>query len=123
MYRLIVALAVLSLCFETIALSPDDAKRIRDVEYKTNLNRCLEGYSYNCNHGVLSPDDAKRIRNAEYKTNLGNEKHKNIKFNRCAENGSCYGEISTQTGKPKTVSVRGYYRRNGTYVRGHYRSK
>jgi hypothetical protein len=40
----------------------------------------------------------------------------------CAENGSCYGDISAVTGLPKTVAVRGYYRRDGTYVRGHYRS-
>lgn len=41
---------------------------------------------------------------------------------RVAENGSHYGEISPATGRPKTVEVRGYYRRDGTYVRGHYRS-
>lgn len=41
----------------------------------------------------------------------------------CAENGSCYGDISAATGRPKTVSVQGYYRRDGTYVRGHYRSR
>jgi LysM repeat protein len=40
----------------------------------------------------------------------------------CAENGSCYGDISPTTGRPKTVQVDGYYRK-GTYVRGHYRSK
>lgn len=40
-----------------------------------------------------------------------------------AENGSYYGEISEATGRPKTVRVRGYYRKDGTYVRGHYRSK
>ena len=40
-----------------------------------------------------------------------------------AENGSYYGQTSTITGKPKTVYVNGYYRRDGTYVRGHYRSK
>ena len=40
----------------------------------------------------------------------------------CAENGSCYGDLSSITGLPKTVSVHGYYRRDGTYVRGHYRS-
>ena len=40
----------------------------------------------------------------------------------CAENGSCYGDISALTGRPKTVAVSGYYRKNGTYVRGHYRS-
>jgi hypothetical protein len=40
----------------------------------------------------------------------------------CAENGSCYGDISERTGRPKTVHVEGYYRKDGTYVRGHYRS-
>lgn len=40
-----------------------------------------------------------------------------------AENGSYYGEISKLTGRPKTVHVKGYYRKDGTYVRGHYRSR
>ena len=39
----------------------------------------------------------------------------------CAENGSCYGDPNA-TGVPKTVHVNGYYRKDGTYVRGHYRS-
>lgn len=39
-----------------------------------------------------------------------------------AENGSYYGQISELTGRPRTVLVRGYFRSNGTYVRGHYRS-
>ncbi len=41
----------------------------------------------------------------------------------CAENGSCYGDISPITGLPKTVAVHGYTRADGTYVRGYYRSK
>lgn len=41
----------------------------------------------------------------------------------CAENGSCYGDISSATGLPKTVYVPGYYKSNGTYVHGYYRSK
>ncbi len=41
----------------------------------------------------------------------------------CAENGSCYGDISPLTGNPKTIQVDGYFRSDGTYVRGHYRSK
>ena len=40
----------------------------------------------------------------------------------CAENGSCYGDISNITGMPKTQAINGYYRKDGTYVRGHYRS-
>jgi len=39
-----------------------------------------------------------------------------------AENSSYYGEISEATGRPKTVYVNGYYRKDGTYVRSHYRS-
>jgi micrococcal nuclease len=39
-----------------------------------------------------------------------------------AENGSYYGQISEGTGRPKTVHVEGYTRRDGTYVREHYRS-
>lgn len=40
---------------------------------------------------------------------------------RTAENGSYYGQPNT-SGVPKTVRVNGYYRKDGTYVRGHYRS-
>jgi hypothetical protein len=39
-----------------------------------------------------------------------------------AENGTCFGQVSRETGRPMTIHIRGYYRRNGTYVRGHYRS-
>ncbi len=39
-----------------------------------------------------------------------------------AENGSYYGEPSKTTGRPKDVHVDGYYRKDGTYVKGHYRS-
>jgi len=38
-----------------------------------------------------------------------------------AENGSYYGQPNVN-GVPKTVAVDGYYRKDGTYVRGHYRS-
>ena len=35
---------------------------------------------------------------------------------------SGYGEISRLTGRPKTVHVNGYYRKDGTFVKPHYRS-
>jgi hypothetical protein len=38
-----------------------------------------------------------------------------------AENGSYAGEPNAN-GVPKTVHVNGYYRKDGTYVREHYRS-
>jgi hypothetical protein len=41
----------------------------------------------------------------------------------CSESGSCYGDISSATGLPKTTYVPGYTRRDGTYVRSYYRSK
>jgi hypothetical protein len=40
----------------------------------------------------------------------------------CAENKSCNGDISKATGRPKTVYVRGYCRKDGVCVKGHYRS-
>ncbi len=40
-----------------------------------------------------------------------------------AENSSYFGQTSQNTGRPKTVRVQGYYRKDGTYVRGHYRSR
>jgi hypothetical protein len=39
----------------------------------------------------------------------------------CAEDGSCYGDISNATLRPKTVYVRSYVR-DGTYIRSHFRS-
>lgn len=33
-----------------------------------------------------------------------------------AENGSVFGEVSSQTSRPKTVYVNGYFRQDGTYV-------
>lgn len=42
---------------------------------------------------------------------------------RIAENGSHYGQISEVTRLPRTIYVGGYYRRDGTYVRSHFRSR
>jgi hypothetical protein len=42
-------------------------------------------------------------------------------YGRVAENGSYYGQPNVN-GVPKTDGVSGYYRKDGTYVRGHYRS-
>lgn len=36
---------------------------------------------------------------------------------------STYGEISKTTGLPRTIPVSGYFRKDGTYVRPHYRSR
>jgi hypothetical protein len=46
-----------------------------------------------------------------------------LELKSCAENLSCYGDISDLTNRPKTVHIDGYYRNDGTYVRGHYRGR
>lgn len=38
-------------------------------------------------------------------------------------NDSYYGEISERTHRPKTENIDGYYRQDGSYVKGHYRSR
>lgn len=40
-----------------------------------------------------------------------------------AENGDYYGRDNDGDGRVETVHVRGYRRKDGTYVRGHYRAK
>ena len=41
---------------------------------------------------------------------------------RSLRNAESYNHIKAKAGRPKTVHVRGYHRKNGTYVRSHYRS-
>lgn len=35
---------------------------------------------------------------------------------------SGFGEISEETNRPKTKHIDGYYRKDGTYVKDHYKS-
>lgn len=39
-----------------------------------------------------------------------------------AENGDVRGADNDGDGRAEPVHVRGYYRKDGTYVRGHYRA-
>ena len=75
--------------------------------YQKSGNECVSIFSGNANKTATSPTTT----------------YPNTTAPLCAENGSCYGDISPLTGNPKTVPVQGYFRSNGTYVRGHYRSK
>jgi len=118
--------------------------------YHDNLRTCLSGYQALCNHALLTTEHAQQVQKAEYgkSANTGIYEESPSKYSAavpvtktqsqpylapteqphpsdapsCAENGSCYGDISPITGLPKTVNVQGYFRRDGTYVRGHYRS-
>ena len=117
-----------------------------------NLSTCLQGFGYGCRHDLLTQEEAGRVKQAEAgkstarnnyqkptlspsvitpSVNTGGRNYSPPSYSLqqqptyavpCAENGSCYGDISSITGIPKTVSVQGYFRRDGTYVRGHYRS-
>ena len=87
----------------------------QESQGQANYNSCLGGYSYRCNPGLLTDAQQVKVRQAA-------EAEKSL-VSSCAENGSCYGDISEATGRPKTVHVSGYYRSDGTYVRGHYRSR
>ncbi len=100
-------------------LSASDLQKVRVAEYNANLRICLDGrYPSLCHHSILTEADRVRVAKAKSatKTYTSTGPH-------CAENGSCYGDISANTGRAKTVHVGGYYRRDGTYVRGHYRSR
>ena len=147
-FKILGFIAILS--FTKLAYSKNHAELVRESEYKANLKTCLDGrYPYSCKHKILSKDHAELVRESEYKANLKtcldgrypysckhkilskdhaelvreSESKKTPPSSVCAENGSCYGDISSRTGKSKRVHVKGYYRKNGTYVRGHYRSK
>ena len=79
-----------------------------------NLRICnLMGVDWtSCDKSLLSDNQIERI----------NESQAESSSSACAENGSCYGDIN-QYGVPKTIHIKGYYRKDGTYVRGHYRGK
>lgn len=83
-----------------------------------NYRGCLRGSVF-CDRGVLTPSQEKQV----WESGARHVQSTPVVAPACAENGSCYGDISKNTGRPKTVHVRGYYRKDGTYVRGHYRSK
>ena len=96
-----------------------------------NFHSCNNGYS-SCNQTLLTDDQKQGIQQrATTYTNSSAFSTNSAESNSpptnsgvaCAENGSCYGDISNITGLPKTTHVNGYYRKDGTYVRGHYRSR
>ncbi len=110
-------------------LSPEVAMRVRAAAAERNVAACLSGFSW-CREAELTPEQRQRI--ASVRTDrvevqppgpLPVPRPGDFSRPGCAENGSCYGDISALTGRPKTTHVSGYYRRDGTYVRSHYRSR
>jgi hypothetical protein len=97
------------------------------AERRENLKTCLSGqFPTLCKRELLNADN-----NAVSSASRSDPQHVSPQeavktpvpgVVGCAENGSCYGDISPVTGRSKTVHVDGYYRKDGTYVRGYYRS-
>src|SRR5690242_16434061 len=85
--------------------------------YRRNLQACLNGWS-TCDHSNLTADEATRV--AKVVPAFGSSVSSSV-VPGTTENGSYYGEPN-KNGVPKTVYVHGYFRRDGTYVRSHYRS-
>ncbi|MFK4720533.1 hypothetical protein ABIE89_001633 [Bradyrhizobium niftali] len=110
-------------------LLPEQRERVAVAAKERNLSRCLASLS-TCKVDELSADDLQNIQKKRQETAALPSAQGPIvpvpsyvpRSPGCAENGSCYGDVSALTGLPKTVAVRGYFRSNGTYVRGHYRS-
>ena len=120
------------LCNHSI-LNPGDAQGVREAEYQANLRTCRH-YPALCNHALLTPKDRVSVSEAEESVAPRIIEDRvwvpepeisvipRILLPGCAENGSCFGDISETTGRQKTIRVKGYFRKDGTYVRGHYRS-
>ena len=96
-------------------LTTSELVTVAESDHQRNFNACNLGL-YGCNRSQLSPTELNSVATkptAAVPTTSGT--------GLCAENGSCYGDPNVN-GIPKTVHVNGYYRKDGTYVRGHYRS-
>lgn len=98
-------------------LTAADAARVATAEHAHNLQACLSGW-VTCDHSNLTADEAARV--AKISPASGYSGPPTV-VSGSAENGSYYGEPN-KNGVPKTVHVHGYFRRDGTYVRSHYRS-
>ena len=101
-------------------LNPSDLPAVETAEYQRNLSACTSGYGY-CNHAKLTPSDTAEVKLGESNRVQIDHGSARAASPGVAENGSYYGELNAN-GVPKTVHVNGYYRRDGTYVQGHYRS-
>ncbi len=112
-------------------LAPDVAAEVLRANIARNNAACLAGHY--CNKSLLAPDVALDVQRARQTPPAAAFVFSNsvpdtrtlpgpsVSDTLTADNGSYYGEPNAN-GVPKTVHVNGYYRRDGTYVRGHYRS-
>ena len=106
------------LCDERL-LTAQQQQQYQISKRERNFATCMSGYDMLCDVRLLTQDQRQQVQSRTRQPYGGNFPVGSP----CAENGSCYGDISELTGRPKTVPVQGYYRKDGTYVRGHYRSR
>src|SRR6185437_4479520 len=105
-------------CDHSLLISAE-TPRVATAEHARNLQACLSGFGY-CDHSLLTtPIAAGGKVNTTVTPNTSTQSSPTSVAPQCAENGSCYGDPNAN-GVPKTVHVDGYYRKDGTYVRGHY---
>ena len=124
-------------CNETL-LTPEQQAIVKRAALDRNFSNCRSGLAFACNQSLLTPAQQNLLAapaelqqdviaqspaaSTPVEPSVRGVPPSGLGYP-CAENGSCYGDISTLTGRPKTVRVQGYYRKDGTYVRGHYRSR
>jgi len=114
-----------SLHIKNSALSKRNKQLSASVKYLNNRNSHLNDLLFN------AQTENRRLKSVVAYYNENEFTKKILDYNSStylpshptAENNSYYGQISERTGRPKTVHVRGYYRKDGTYVRSHYRSR
>jgi hypothetical protein len=131
-YRNCLTLGIGGYGCQAALLSTEQKDAVNKAALGRNYRNCLTlGIGgYGCQVSLLSESELKEVSDNSKQTNLfpptgsleGLTPLPPAGYP-CAENGSCYGDISDLTGRPKTVPVKGYFRKDGTYVRGHYRSK
>jgi hypothetical protein len=97
-------------------LTPAEIAHLAVVRHRQYVAACVGGWGP-CDNGQLTPSEAAQLAVVRHRQNvLSTPVTAPV-----AENGSYYGELNAN-GVPKTVSVQGYTRSDGTYVRGYYRS-
>jgi hypothetical protein len=121
-------------------LTGTEAAQVNATRRRMNVTACKYGLS-DCNGSRLTPAEAAQVSVTRRRMNAlvpqyepQSQPARSVFVARpsvvpavspatqgVAENGSYYGELN-KNGVPKTVHVDGYFRSNGTYVRGYYRS-
>jgi hypothetical protein len=114
------------LCKPSLLTADERAEAVATTR-RINRDNCLRlgSNSILCKAELLTPDERAAADAPGQRTSpqsASGESTSGSAAPACEENGSCYGDTSDATGRPKTVDVHGYTRKDGTYVRGHYRS-